>query len=157
MLELAPECLSNLSPPTSPMTTTSAMGESSSEDGHAHTHTPRSRRRVRRSVQRERRALREEAACLDGTPTPQPNHRSFQPNLRSSIRLVPQSYWNRSAPMMRPDPEPSTRYLHSTYSPLESMSVASPVMPQRTATAGHLFGEDCEAGWQLVDRRRRRR
>jgi hypothetical protein len=149
MLELAPECFSNLSPPASPVSTTSAMGESSSEDGHGH--APRPRRWVRRSVQRERRALREEAARPADTPTPPPHHRSFQPNPWSSIRLVPQAYWNRSA-SVGPDPERSTRYLHSPYSPSESMPVASSSMAQ--GTTEHLSREDCD-GWQLVCRRRR--
>jgi hypothetical protein len=100
MLEPIPVPLSNFSPPTSSITAMSAVGESSSEDDH--THNPRPRRRVRRSVQRERRALREEAPRLAATPALQP----LQPDPRSNVQLLRQSPWNRST---RPYHEPLSR------------------------------------------------
>ena len=47
-----------------------------SENGHAHTPPRPPRRRIRRSVQRERRALREEAQCLAGVTTVHPSPRT---------------------------------------------------------------------------------
>jgi hypothetical protein len=89
-LELTPRSLSDLSLPT--FDTIVPVGQSSSEgvtpDELGNSNLPRRRRRVRRSVQRERRASREAAALLAGA-TAQPGLQSSTcPAQQSSSELV---------------------------------------------------------------------
>ena len=149
MLGLVSEPLSVRPPPTS-SAIVSVVGESLSEDNLAHAGLLQ--RQVRRSVRRERRALRKEAQLLSGLTAAHPSPRTSDSQSSASSLQVQQLSLNRSETTMRPDLVPSTQCWRS---PPEAIPVASSCMSQQSA--GHLSREESEAGWQLVSRRRGRR